>query len=459
MKKHSILILLTAALAVGCADRGLELSDPLCKSDVESIVADAEFISGQTDSTKVIRISANRSWYAHLNDKDNPVAVGEAVPWGYLSQTSCLNLKGNVQEVDLVVTFKRNYSREAVNGVIELYSNGKLARTIDVTQEGAVYRLDATTDVDKIGEGGREFLVNIDCNTNWTISVDPSSTAMAELEKTSGFDPSSVKVTVFENEDMGEKTLTLKISAEDCEDKQLSFSQDPSTLDSFEIFTTFSSAGEGQEDRPVLVLDNASMKPEVFEKGVKFYYTTSSEGFDALQTPTKDSPELTSDSVLELLPETQSKTSDSLFVCIMGVCEGYRNTYTRVYFKNWKIGTKHINGSKEGIVFTKSFYQTATIFNYSNDAASEIQTVSRYKGSAVYGFKFHTTKAINIGFKMGEEDCGTAYYKSDAVPKADPIIIVSEKGSCVPGQLNRITLSGRVPMWGVSALEQFKYRP
>ena len=143
----------------------------------------------------------------------------------------------------------------------------------------------------------------------------------------------------------------------------------------------------------------------------------------------------------------------------MGVCEGYRNTYTRVYFKNWKIGTKHINGSKEGIVFTKSFYQTATIFNYSNDEPSEIQTVSRYKGSAVYGFKFHTTKAINIGFKMGEEDCGTAYYKSDAVPKADPIIIVSEKGSCVPGQLNRITLSGRVPMWGVSALEQFKYRP
>lgn len=457
MKKHSILILLTAALAVGCADRGLELSDPLCKSDVESIVADAEFISGQTDSTKVIRISANRSWYAHLNDKDNPVAVGEAVPWGYLSQTSCLNLKGNVQEVDLVVTFKRNYSREAVNGVIELYSNGKLARTIDVTQEGAVYRLDATTDVDKIGEGGREFLVNIDCNTNWTISVDPSSTAMAELEKTSGFDPSSVKVTVFENEDMGEKTLTLKISAEDCEDKQLSFSQDPSTLDSFEIFTTFSSVGEGQDDRPVLVLNQADMKPEVFERGVKFYYTKSSKGFDELETPTEKSAEFPS--ALELLPTELSKNGDSLFVCIMGVCEGYRNTYTRVYFKNWKIDTKHIKGSTDEIVFTKGFGTTSPLFIYSNDAASEIQTVSRYKGSAVYGFKFHTTKAINIGFKMGEEDCGTAYYKSDAVPKADPIIIVSEKGSCVPGQLNRITLSGRVPMWGVSVLEQFKYRP
>ena len=53
----------------------------------DALLVEAEFLSDGDDVRSLV-IRSNRSWFAHLNDLDNPVDPADpeaSVPWGWLS--------------------------------------------------------------------------------------------------------------------------------------------------------------------------------------------------------------------------------------------------------------------------------------------------------------------------------------------------------------------------------------
>lgn len=189
----------------------------------------AEFTDNKSDSTAVVVVMSNRSWYAVLNDLDHPIDPadeGQRVSWGVLDVYGHTNLSHMTDTVELHVTVNRNKSQIPVNGVIDFYADGGKAASISLKQMGAVYHLDAVPEKLHADCMPDRIRVSVDCNTEWS-AVITDATAEAELSVTSGYDPGSFEIIFDENGDVTEeKTATVKISAKDCPDKILAFTQE-----------------------------------------------------------------------------------------------------------------------------------------------------------------------------------------------------------------------------------------
>ena len=166
-------------LLSGCS---ADLTDkPLVVSDVDALEAAAEFAEGTDDNIRVLKIRSNRSWYAHLNNVNDPVPVTETVEWGQIDVCEHFNLTGAMDEVQVTVSFNRNYSQAPVNGVLNFYSEKQLFMSIPVRQEGAVYRLAPQADRTDATCGEDRININVDCNTAWTAEILAGGTAEATL--------------------------------------------------------------------------------------------------------------------------------------------------------------------------------------------------------------------------------------------------------------------------------------
>lgn len=220
-------LVLTLALCWSCI--GEESSEKTAAVEIsqDELVAQAEFVPGVSDSTLTVRIRSNRSWFAHLNDEDNPIDPSDpdaAVPWGYLSVERHSNLTGTADETDVTVTFRRNFSQSDIHGVLNVYSEGRIATSVKITQLGAVYHLGAEAPLSVAQCDGDTLTIAVDCNTAWTARVS-SSTADVSIDRTEGFDPGTVKVTFGENFSLSDKSATVTFSAESCPDVNVALSQ------------------------------------------------------------------------------------------------------------------------------------------------------------------------------------------------------------------------------------------
>ena len=211
-------------LLSGCS-AGLT-DEPQLVSDVEGLQASAEFTEGSDDNVRTLTIRSNRSWYAHLNNVNNPVPVTENVEWGQIDICEHFNLTGVMDEVQVTVSFNRNYSQTPVNGVLNFYSEKQLFMSIPVCQEGAVYRLVTQPDRTDVTCGEDCININVDCNTAWTAEILAGGTADAALSASEGFDAGSLQVRFAENFDPSqEKTVTVRFRAESCPDQDITFVQ------------------------------------------------------------------------------------------------------------------------------------------------------------------------------------------------------------------------------------------
>lgn len=210
---------------LSCIDQKAEIADLSLKTDSDAITATAEFITGSDSNQKMVKVVSNRSWSAHLNDIDNPVKTDESVPWASLDVCEHLNLTNVSDEVVITVTFNRNYSQSKINGVLDLFSEGRIFLSIPVTQDGAVYHLQASPDKTDANCDRDTVRISVDCNTAWTAEV-VDATANVSLGMTEGFDPDVLPVSFEENFDIKEKSARIKISAKDCEDIFINLSQD-----------------------------------------------------------------------------------------------------------------------------------------------------------------------------------------------------------------------------------------
>lgn len=196
--------------------------------DVPEINFQAEFTGIKNDSTVVLVVTANRSWFAVLNDLDNPIDPSDEsqhVSWGSINIDGHTNLEHRTDTVHMQVTIYRNKSQVPVNGVLDFYASGGRIARVNLSQAGAVYHLDAVPDKLQAECRPDNIRISIDCNTNWTVEVI-NATADVELAGTSGYDPGVVELKFGENMDVSSaKSATVKISATGCQDRILNFTQ------------------------------------------------------------------------------------------------------------------------------------------------------------------------------------------------------------------------------------------
>lgn len=228
MKKFTVIPLtLAAAIVAGCLNKEIAesvVSTP--SSDVDAVTISADFLAEEGDSTKTVLITSNRSWSAHLNDLENPVSVGQKVGWAYLSEDGFLNLSKTTVTKEIKIIFTRNKVNVPKKGVLELYCEGKLSKTVGINQMGAVYRLDATAEKTDVTAASEEISINVNCNTDWTAKVADGATAGVTLSADRGYESGVLKVKFTENFSTKDaKSASIVISAEDCEDKVITFRQ------------------------------------------------------------------------------------------------------------------------------------------------------------------------------------------------------------------------------------------
>ena len=212
-------------LLAGCFEDYVAVQDASVTSDLASITASAEFLPGTGEDEKVVRIKSNRSWYAHLSDAQSPTPVTESVPWGSIDVKEHMNLTKLEDEVDITVTFNRNCSETAIDGVLDFYSEGKKFYSVPIRQEGAVYHLNASAEKTDVNCDSDKAGISVDCNTAWTAEII-EATATATLDVTEGFDPGTVTISFEENIDPeNEKSAKVRFSAQSCEPVIIEFTQ------------------------------------------------------------------------------------------------------------------------------------------------------------------------------------------------------------------------------------------
>lgn len=312
------------------------------ETNVTEVNISADFIPENLDSTKIVKVRSNRSWTAHLNDRDNPVGPDEQVSWAYLKNSGYTNVSKNTQETDLVIVFRPNLTRIPKNGVIEFFCEGEKCKELDVHQAGIIFRLEASIDKTEAAAEGEVIPIKIDCNTNWTVKAAEGNTADLRFETESGFSVRTINLKVLENEDKTAKIAKIAVCAEDCADVILTINQAPSAGDVkfWEAVPKFSFINGSNADIdhfPLLLIDTEKTGQDIIDAGARFFYTSSTKSFEDAGIPISNDPRL-SDKGIDLVGSKRVAHSE-IYIVILGVCEGYRNTYTRVLVRFWQFGT------------------------------------------------------------------------------------------------------------------------
>ena len=150
MIKNIFIALTSACLLYACI--GTDVSDNKAdmSSDVAEITVQAEFVA-DGDNVRTVVIRSNRSWFAHLDDLDHPIDPSDPqarVNWATLSVEHHQNLTNTIEETEIVITFNENFSPVAINGVLNIWCEGEIMKSIPIVQTGRVYHVFAHTDVE-----------------------------------------------------------------------------------------------------------------------------------------------------------------------------------------------------------------------------------------------------------------------------------------------------------------------
>lgn len=462
MNKPILLSAIAAFLLGGCVSVTVPEESSGITTDVDEIVCDSEFLTEGSDSTKFVLVSSNRSWSALLNDLDNPIDEkdpAQAVEWVYITPEAHPNIPQTVEYTPIIVTFTRNYTKTPRRAVIHIYSEGALRKTVNLTQKAVQYRLDASAVTSRASDEGDLIAIKVDCNTAWTASIDPSSTADAVLEREAGFDPSVVNLRIRENEEKVEKTVKVNFNAEDCETKTVEIVQAATTksLKVFEAFTRLAVNGSGPTAVPVVVLDTLSIGQDVFSAGAKFFYVCGDGGFESLGVPNEESAAFPAEGI-SILPEALS-AKDEYFIIVCGICDGYRKTYEKIHIQNWKMGGNYATGSCDGLSFNVDPVTIKTDY-VQLDNAIDASIRAGVTGSASMYYHFHNAaKVSNLSVSFGGRvSDGWSFTKNQYTSKL-PFAASTASHPINIGETATLSFSNGGYLWDIAYLEQLKYRP
>ena len=228
MIKNIFITLTSVCMLYACIGTDVSESKADISTDVAEITVQAEFLA-DGDNVKTVVIRSNRSWFAHLDDLDHPIDPTDPdarVSWATLSVERHQNLTNTVDETEVVITFNENFSSEAINGVLNIWCEGKIMKAIQITQTGRVYHVSAHVDVESAKCDADVVSVSVESNTKWTARVSETSTADVSLETSSGSGSGTLNVIFGENFSQTEnKIAEIVFSAKGCEDYVLTIAQ------------------------------------------------------------------------------------------------------------------------------------------------------------------------------------------------------------------------------------------
>ena len=281
-------MLMAAFLLWSCIGSNDEENDSLMEVSDNEIVAKAEFVS-DTDKEKTVVIRSNRSWFAHLDDLDHPVDPTDPdarVSWASLSVEHHQNLTNTTVETEIVITFNENFSGDAVNGVLNIWCEGEIVKSIPVTQEGRLYRVSAHTDIAQAKCDSDIVPVTVDCNTKWTARISGESTADVRLDVESGTGEGTLNVIFGENfSQTEEKTAEIIFSAKNCEDYTLTISQGRAVPYVY-ILQEYDGRVLGGENKASLkIRSNADWTAEVVESDLEDFVIVNQSGVKGTSEP------------------------------------------------------------------------------------------------------------------------------------------------------------------------------
>lgn len=486
MKKPIFILALASLLFAGCLTRDLSEGNSVLSNDVEEVFAASDFFLEGNDSTATVRITSNRSWSAHLNDLDNPVdeAIGEPVPWGYLSTEDHPNLTNATDVVDLKVTFRRNYSKTPVNGVLHIYSEGGLKKTISLKQAGVKYYLDAKCAVPEPSDEGEEVYINVACNTKWSAAIKSGSTADAVLETPTGEDHGRIVLRFKENEEKVKKNLTLTLSAPECNPVDINFVQSESRSDIpvMEAVLGLTSSGLTSHQLQPRLIALKAINLETGEEvpGVKFHYLMGEKSFDDIGIPNVEDPEIP-EGGLKLLVESSKSTEyykisphGNIYIKVLAEVEGYRKSYEQILVRNWQFGTKYDDLDGESLT-TSGNRSIFPVEYYGLNFMQKAQTnkdwatrISIQKGNDVtiapiFGtrgamyVKGNSSNGADVTFYAGETVLGSGSVKCTS---SAPQFVVSGTDAVGTGEMFKMTIAtNAMQTWNITLMEQKKYKP
>lgn len=465
MKKKILLLFLPVLFLTGCLNQGLSEVPLELSSDKEDVFAVADIMTGDGELTKTIKVISNRSWSAHLNDLKNPIDESDAtqsVPWGSLDIEEHSNVTGVTDEVEITVNFNRNYSKEQINGVLNIYSEGMMRKSIPLTQAGAVYVVKVEpVNAEDVSDNGGTIFLNVTSNTHWKASIDPSTTADAVLLTAEGVDSGEIKVRVRSNDDESEKILKLVVTAEDCENQVVELKQkpiDPSVkLIDFNVVPV--QIGTKKTKFPGVGIDMAGLDPALVAAGVKFYYKASTEGFSDNLIPDTSCPEV---------PETgidfarEMVKMNQIYVQILGTCPGYRDVNMKVHCRYWRLGLSYITTSELGLYISNAFSAMKDDYVTYDSKRTEIGTNSVLGGKAsAFRIFYNNTSTTQMTFWVGGKNAGSYTYANKETTSSNPEFKVSTTESVNVGDKIYVenTNKKKGQIFSFGCLEQITYKP
>ena len=215
-----------ALLSGGCFSNQFPESEPRLSTDAgaSGITVEAES-SDPNGLTATLTIRANQSWGANVVDD-----AGEEVDWITLSAYDHLNLSGTSDDTTLEIGVGNNRINRPRNALLRITS-ANCETSVEIRQKAAVYFLEvegaATRNIDC---GATTVPLSIRCNTRWNAVIKEGATASVSLDVSSGEGDGELSVSFGANEDTkDEKTASIILSAEDCDDIEIQFIQSRST--------------------------------------------------------------------------------------------------------------------------------------------------------------------------------------------------------------------------------------
>ena len=228
MIKNIFIALTSACLLYACIGTDVSENKADISSEVAEITVQAEF-DADGDNVRTVVIRSNRSWFAHLDDLDHPIDPSDPqarVNWATLSVERHQNLTNTIDQTEIVITFNENFSPVAINGVLNIWCEGEIMKSIPIVQTARVYHVSAHTDVENAKCDSDVVSVSVESNTKWTARVSENSTAEVQLETASGNGSGTLNVIFGENFSQTEdKSAEIVFSAKGCEDYVLTISQ------------------------------------------------------------------------------------------------------------------------------------------------------------------------------------------------------------------------------------------
>lgn len=227
MIRNRLIPVSVLALFTSCFNASLPETEPRIVPDQEVIELPAEFTHAD-DTTVSISVKSNRSWFAHLNDVNNPIDPSDSdakIGWA----TVDVDDHENLTKVDDVVIINLNVLRNKTtierNGSLNFFYGGDVFVSLPIVQAAAVYYLQAVPESTSVLCTPDEISVSVKSNTSWTAELLNTSTASATLSKSDGVDSDEVIISFDENFELVDKKAFIKFSAIGCEDMIVEITQ------------------------------------------------------------------------------------------------------------------------------------------------------------------------------------------------------------------------------------------